>query len=274
MKRVLMALYFFMILYSYVFGGYPKAENNYINDFANIIDEEYRIKINEKLKDAEREKNKEITVVTVNSINEYGTGASTVEEFAKGLFNKWEVGNTDKNDGVLILISVNDRACYIALGKGYGTDYDGAMKNIINETMIPKFKEGSYQNGIFWGVVEVISESNKGVMARGYKTAYGYMSKESSKYFFWFVGVYIVLAIISMITGRGNGMGIFYIFEIIGYIFGGRYNRYDRYGRYDRYDRYSDYGMGSVFRGGSSWNGSSNSFGGGSSNGGGAGGKW
>lgn len=70
----------------------------------------------------------EAVVVTINSIGDYQTGDATIEAFATNLFNTWGIGHKKENNGVLILVAVKDRKARIELGKGYGREYDSAMK--------------------------------------------------------------------------------------------------------------------------------------------------
>ena len=139
-------------------AGYPKDIDNYMNDFAGVIRAEHREALSRTLRDVERQTGIEITVATVRSFREYGTGDASLESFATSLFNRWGVGNRETNDGVMVLVAVSERQCRIELGKGYGHYRDAAMKRIIDEVMIPRFKAGDYSLGIYEGTTGVVGE--------------------------------------------------------------------------------------------------------------------
>lgn len=72
----------------------------------------------------------------------------TVEDYAVQLFSKWGVGMKDKNNGVLILVAINDRKMQIEVGYGLeGSLPDGLCGEIIREQMRPAFKAGQYGKG-------------------------------------------------------------------------------------------------------------------------------
>ncbi len=136
--------------------GYPQPSENYINDFAAIITPQDANEIRGLLKNTEEHNGVEITVVTIHSIRDYGTNDATIELFATNLFNNWGVGDKTKNNGVMILVAVQDRKMRIELGSGYSRDYDAVMKQIIDYDMIPFFKSKEYSKGISHGAYAVV----------------------------------------------------------------------------------------------------------------------
>src|SRR5687767_9368575 len=90
-------------------GGYPTRQGDYINDYAGILPVDTAASIQGMLVALERDSDIEMTVVTIQSINDYSTGDSTIESFATKLFNRWRLGNATTNKGVLLLVAVRDR---------------------------------------------------------------------------------------------------------------------------------------------------------------------
>lgn len=144
-------------------GGYPAAADDYLNDFAGVLNKPDSEAIRKMFKDLEYKTGVEVVAVTINSINDYNTGDSTLESFATKLFNTWGIGHKKENNGVLILVAVKDRKCRIELGRGYGNRYDSAMKQVIDENMTPYFKTGEYSRGIFEGSRAVIEKITRKV---------------------------------------------------------------------------------------------------------------
>jgi uncharacterized membrane protein YgcG len=137
-------------------GGYPKAADDYVNDFAGVLNKPDSEAIRKMFKELENKTGIEAVVVTISSINDYNKDDTTLESFATNLFNTWGIGHKKENNGVLILVAVKDRKCRIELGRGYGRVYDSAMQQVIDENMLPYFKSGDYSRGIFEGARGVI----------------------------------------------------------------------------------------------------------------------
>lgn len=144
-------------------GKYPSPTDDYVNDYAGVLNKPDTESIRKMFKDLERQTGVEAVVVTINSINDYHTGNTTIESFATDLFNTWGIGHKKENNGVLILVAVKDRKCRIELGRGYGRKYDPVMKQVINENMLPYFKTGGYSRGIYEGSRGVIEKVTKKV---------------------------------------------------------------------------------------------------------------
>ncbi|MDP2898857.1 MAG: TPM domain-containing protein [bacterium] len=139
-------------------NSYPQPQDNYVNDYAGLVTERHAGQIRKRFGKLERKRGVEAVVVTINSIRDYPTGDTTIESFATNLFNTWGIGHTEKNDGVLILVAVQDRECRIELGAGYGRRYDLAMQSVIDKKMIPYFKKGDYSAGIYKGACAAVGK--------------------------------------------------------------------------------------------------------------------
>lgn len=138
-------------------GGYPQPTDNYVNDYAGVLTANDAQNIHTMLAQLEDELSVEATVVTIGSIQDYDTDDQTIESFATHLFNTWGIGNRVENNGVLILVAINDRQVRIELGEGYGREYNPAMQRVIDEHMLPAFRQGNYSGGIYQGARAAIA---------------------------------------------------------------------------------------------------------------------
>ncbi|MGB0902325.1 TPM domain-containing protein [Halocynthiibacter sp.] len=134
---------------------YPPYSNLYVNDYAAIIDRRDETYIHDVLEELRTETGIEFTVLTIRNTALYDHHGP-IEPFATGLFNHWGIGNAARNDGVLMLISRNDRKMRIEVGSGYGRTKDRPMKRIIDDIIIPAFRNDAYSRGIRSGVDAVI----------------------------------------------------------------------------------------------------------------------
>ncbi|MEX2285474.1 MAG: TPM domain-containing protein [Planctomycetaceae bacterium] len=233
----------------------PPEPRQFILDKADMIgadDEEAIRQIADKLL---TDKVTPIIVVTINSMSEHGGGGLTIETFARLLFDQWGIGYAELqkkewNTGILLLVSKNDRKARIELGAGWKHGKDEQCQKIMNELIVPRFKQGEFSAGIRAGALALDK------MARD-------LALPSAPRPWWHAvvaGVAIALLIFTVVSliRRGNGgwawlmWGI--VFAVIGTIL---YQVITNAGRS---------GGGGSFSGGS--------FGGGSSGGGGASGSW
>lgn len=138
-------------------GGYPKPADLYVNDYAGLLTNEDAANIRTIFTDLKRHTGIEAVAVTINSIRDYGTADETIESFATHLFNTWGIGDRRRDNGVLILVAVQDRKVRIELGAGYGNTYNAAMQKVIDEQMLPNFRRHEYGRGIYGGARAVVA---------------------------------------------------------------------------------------------------------------------
>ena len=120
----------------------PNAEG-YVNDYADIFSSEFEASLENDLSKFEEETQAEIAVVSINSLEE-----DAIEEYAVRLFEEWGIGKKEKDNGVLLLISKEDRKIRIEVG--YGLEpviTDGRAGRIIRDIISPRFKIENYEEG-------------------------------------------------------------------------------------------------------------------------------
>jgi len=90
----------------------------------------------------------EIAVVVVDS-----TDGQPPRDYATALANRWLIGDQAKRNGILILLAKSDRRAEIALAKGIdGERETGVARDIMERSMVPRFKAGDYPGGLYAGV--------------------------------------------------------------------------------------------------------------------------
>jgi uncharacterized protein len=135
---------------------YPARPADSLNDFADVLDQDSETRIREMLSRFKQNRQIEMKVITIGSVTDYGFDGE-IEPFATGLFNYWGIGDAARNDGILMLIAIQDRSMRLELGAGYPKQMDRTAKNIIDQVMIPAFKQQNYASGIEKGVQETIN---------------------------------------------------------------------------------------------------------------------
>lgn len=123
-----------------------------VNDFAEVLQPADRTALEATLADLERTTSAEVAVVTMPSL-----GGRTVEEYANALFNTWGIGKKGKDNGVLVLVAIEERTMRIEVGYGLeGVLPDGLAGSIIREQFRPKFRDGDYRTGILDGTARIV----------------------------------------------------------------------------------------------------------------------
>ena len=226
-----------------------------VNDFAGVLSTAEENALEQKLVRLNDTTSTQIAIVTINTYVDYDRAQYTFE-----LANKCGIGQTDKNNGVLFTIAINDRKYFTATGYGAeGALPDAIIKRIEEQTFPPNFRAGNYYQGL--------NEATT-LMARAIAGEYEADNTQASEggggsgmnFIFLLVIIIIIIAVIKR-GGRGGRGG------------GGRY--YGGGGGF--FPPFITLGRGGSFGGGGfdgGGGGGFGGFGGGSFGGGGAGGDW
>lgn len=77
------------------------------------------------------------------------TGSETIEAYAVRAFEQWTLGRKGVDDGVLLVVAKDDRRVRIEVGYGLeGAIPDITAGRVIQEYLVPRFREGDYAGGI------------------------------------------------------------------------------------------------------------------------------
>jgi uncharacterized protein len=113
------------------------ARTGWVTDQAGALSPDQRARLAQQLNDYERSSSFEIAVVLVRSLD-----GKTIEDYSYDLAKAWKVGKAGKDNGVLLLIALDDRKMRIETGKGVGhllTDLESA--DILDRTVRPRLRE-------------------------------------------------------------------------------------------------------------------------------------
>ncbi|MFO0584206.1 MAG: TPM domain-containing protein [Anaeromyxobacter sp.] len=86
------------------------------------------------------------------------TGGEAIEAFSMRVAEAWKLGTRDRDDGVLVVVAVQDRAVRIEVGGGIeGALTDAQSSRIIRNAIVPAFREGRYGDGLFDAGHQILS---------------------------------------------------------------------------------------------------------------------
>lgn len=225
-----------------------------LQDYANVLSDVEKQGLRQALISFNDTTSTQIFVVTVNDLCGYDQA-----DFTISLGEKWGIGQKGKNNGVVIMVKPHggkgQRHAFIAVGYGLeGVLPDAIAKRIVENEMIPRFKEEDFYGGIANAVSAVMS------ITSGEFTADEYVKKRSSEKFIPILIILFIIILIMIIRAaktreyaNTNGMGFLAAWALM--------NASSRSHR----GSFGNFGSGGGSFGG---------FGGGSFGGGGAGGSW
>jgi uncharacterized protein len=111
-----------------------------------------RAALTESLAGLETKTTDQLVIVILKSLQ-----GTSIEDFGYQLGRRWQIGQKDKNNGVLLIIAPNERKVRIEVGYGLeGTLTDAITKIIIENSILPRFKAGDFLGGIKRGVEDII----------------------------------------------------------------------------------------------------------------------
>jgi uncharacterized protein len=251
------------------------GDREFIRDLAHLINEHDQQEIKQIADRLLTDKATPIIVVTINSMAEHVKFDMRIEPFAQQLFDQWALGvakinGQDWNTGILLLVSKGDRKARIELGAGWRRDHDRDAQQIMDQIIIPQFKQGDFSGGILAGV-QALDKMARGLkmpqLATGRQGAFGShgqgtgQAAESLSPWAFLVPIalvaVVVVTIVSLVRSGTHGWGWLLwagLFGLLGVIL------------YTLMTNAGNSGSGGGYSGGS--------FGGGSSGGGGASGSW
>lgn len=129
--------------------------DNWLTDMANMIEDSQEPSINNWISDYEEKTTVEIGVITINKLPE----DKVIEEYALEQFRRLGIGKKGANNGILIVLSKEDRKWNITTGYGIeGLLPDITCGQIGREEIVPNFKNGDYYDGIMASLERIKSE--------------------------------------------------------------------------------------------------------------------
>ncbi len=168
-----------------------------VNDFGNMLEPFQRDALEQKLDAYNDSTSSAIVIITVPNLDGYD-----IAEVSLKYLRDWGIGTKDKNNGVVILVSKNDHKARIETGYGMeGVLPDITAKEIIDDRMIPAFKQDDYYRG-FDNAVDAIIQA-----AAGEYKAEPKSSNKGGKFPAFVILVVLFIIIIAFIKGGGGGGG-------------------------------------------------------------------
>ncbi|MFC1478145.1 TPM domain-containing protein [Candidatus Margulisiibacteriota bacterium] len=177
---------------------FPKQQG-FINDFAGVIQQQHQQQLTGLLTELEQKTGAQVAVITLKSITPYD-----IETYTNDIFNNWGIGKKGKDNGALLLVALQEKRIRIETGYAIeGIITDGTAGAIIDQYILPAFRQGDYSKGISLGAsaIAMLIAHDKGIKLSGApalaRNAYSRqnMNTRSSNIIFFLVmcGLFVIL---------------------------------------------------------------------------------
>lgn len=176
----------------------PSKQTSYYDFNTNVLSDAEKNHITQKLINYADSTSTQIVVVTLPT-----TGGEYINRYAADLAHKWGIGQKDKDNGILLLIAVDDRD--VNISTGYGTEHlmtDAMSKRIIETQILPEFRKGNYFAGIDKATTSIMQ-----IMSGEYKNDKIQGGKEFSILALLMVFLFVVFVLIIASKGKGGRNG-------------------------------------------------------------------
>lgn len=182
----------------------PPKSATLVTDYTNTLSPDDKQRLENKLVAFNDSTTTQIAVVIMKSVGEYD-----INEYGQKLGRAWGIGYKGKNNGILLLIAIDDHKLTIQTGYGAeGAVPDAITHSIIQNDITPRFKQGDYYGGINAGTDDLMK-----YMKGEYKATNRPQRHEKGGSGGIFILFFIILFILIAVF-RGGGGG--------GHVIGGR----------------------------------------------------
>ncbi|MEB2331224.1 MULTISPECIES: TPM domain-containing protein [Nitrosomonas] len=126
---------------------------SHVTDLTETLSSMEISRLEQQLTDFEAKKGSQIALLIIPT-----TQPETIEQYSIRVAEVWKLGRKGIDDGVLLLVAKNDRTLRIETGYGLeGVLPDALARRIIDEIIVPKFRQGHFFGGLQAGVEQIIS---------------------------------------------------------------------------------------------------------------------
>ncbi|WP_133490361.1 YgcG family protein [Alcanivorax sp. 24] len=167
-------------------------------DNAGLLSSQQARALEQRLAEAESRTSNQVVVVTLPDLQGY-----TIEDYGYQLGRAWGLGQVEHDNGALLIVAPNERKVRIEVGYGLeGVLTDALSHSIIQNGILPAFRQGDFATGIEQGVTAILAAINGEYTAPVKKT-----NKGSSLQALIYLIVLVVLTMLLTFGGGGRGGG-------------------------------------------------------------------
>lgn len=144
----------FLLVHAFAFAQLevPELWGMRVHDEAGLLSPQMREQLELRLKEYEDSTSNQIAILIIPSLK-----GEVLEDYSLRVAEKWKLGQKEKDNGVLLLIAVEDRKMRIEVGYGLeGVLPDVICSRIIRNEIAPRFRRSEFDDGVWAGVEAII----------------------------------------------------------------------------------------------------------------------
>ena len=130
----------------------------YVSDHAQVVTPEWKERMRSVCIDLEKKSGVEMVIVTVPSIKPY----PSAKHYADALYEKWQIGSTQQEHGLMLLVAVEERQAAMALGRRMFPVITPAVREEISRVYLqPVLERGNWGEGLYRAVVAIATPAQE-----------------------------------------------------------------------------------------------------------------
>src|SRR6478736_1106233 len=142
----------FLFTNSFAQKAVPELWGMRVHDEAHALKPETVDQLEKELKVYEDTTSNQIAILIVQSVD-----GDVLEEYSLRVSEKWKLGKKEKDNGALLVISIDDHKMRIEVGQGLeGVLTDAQSSRIIRNEIAPEFRRGDYDAGVKAGIHGIV----------------------------------------------------------------------------------------------------------------------
>lgn len=178
----------------------PPKSSTLVTDYTNTLAPQDKQQLENKLVAFDDSTSTQIAVVMMHSVGQYD-----IDDYGQKLGRAWGIGHKGKNNGILVLVALDDHK--VTIQTGYGAEGgvpDVIAKQIIDEDIVPHFKEKDYYGGLDLGTTDLMK------YMKGEYKAEKKVEDDGGAGGYIMLLIIVVVILIIVFRNRGGGGGHIY----------------------------------------------------------------
>jgi len=151
-SKLITCFFSVLLIVGFAQKAVPELWGHRIHDEAHILSQDTIDMLEKELQGYEDSTSNQIAVLIVSSLD-----GESIEDYSLRVTESWKLGQKNKDNGVLLLVAIDDHEMRIEVGQGLeGVLTDAVSSRIIRNEMAPAFRRSDYNAGVVAGVNNII----------------------------------------------------------------------------------------------------------------------
>lgn len=150
MKKIMTILFLTILVFQLVALKVPKLQGH-INDYGDVLSTREKSDLENYLIQFEQTSSIQIALLTIKSLE-----GENLEDYSMRVADAWKLGQKENDNGVLLLIAMQEKKLRIEVGYGLEAALTDAKSGyVIRNYIVPGFKSGNFYSGISSGIAAI-----------------------------------------------------------------------------------------------------------------------